>query len=877
MPSHKDKDRNEPDKLNTIATQRSSFPNHPPPRQHSIMGPIDVEKVLAELTLQEKIKLLSGHDTWSTSAIERLEIPAITTTDGPHGARGTSFFNGPPGMLTPSATAMGATFDRALMGAVGQMLGKETREKGCQVLLAPTVCLQRSPLIGRGFEAFGEDPWLSGTMAADYINGVQSESVACAIKHYAAHDQSSQSQEDSIWASERTLRELHLLPFQIAVMQANPWAVMTSYHKINGIHVAEHPWLIDQLLRNDLGWDGLVMSDWFGTYSTTEALNAGLDLEMPGPTRWRGQLLFWAVVSKKVKLSKLDAAVRNYLNLLNKVQPALEQPVEQSAAGDSPAKRALCRKVAAESIVLLKNEKGVLPLDPKRADKKYALIGPGAVYPAVSGGGSADLIPYYISKPLDALSEIVGAENVTTNVGCYGHLFTPCLSSGITVPGSDRKGYFVEYFMQEPDMGRQVKPLVTTTTQQAQMFFADNLPDGITEGYWVRVTTTYTAEATGPIRIGLCVAGKGRLYIDGMEKIDLFTSHPKKTLQTPMFDQYSMEVTTILDAVKDGKYEIMVLLHNGSLTPSVGALSSGGLRIGCCEHFDPAAKLAEAVELAQTVDYPIVIAGLNSDWESEAIDRKSLALAPQVDELIEAVIRANPHTIVVTQAGCPITLPWVDSAKTLVHAWYGGQETGNGIMDVLFGKVNPSGRLSVTFPKRLEDTPAFLSFGKQDKQLYYGEGVFIGHRYYETLKTPPLFYFGYGLSYTTFAYRDLQMPSSIDLATQPTFNVSVTLRNTGTRDGAEIVQVYVADLASSIQRPVKELKGYQKVFVAAGETVVVSVTLDKYALSFWSHDHEQWLAEKGTFETIIATSADPRDEVLRRRFELVENYLWSGK
>ena len=198
-------------------------------------------------------------------------------------------------------------------------------------------------------------------------------------------------------------------------------------------------------------------------------------------------------------------------------------------------------------------------------------------------------------------------------------------------------------------------------------------------------------------------------------------------------------------------------------------------------------------------------------------------------------------------------------------------------MDVLFGKVNPSGRLSVTFPKRLEDTPAFLSFGKQDKQLYYGEGVFIGHRYYEKLKTPPLFYFGYGLSYTTFAYRDLQMPSSIDLATQPTFNVSVTLQNTGTRDGAEIVQVYVADLASSIQRPVKELKGYQKVFVAAGETVVVSVTLDKYALSFWSHDHEQWLAEKGTFETIIATSAYPRDEVLRRRFELVENYLWSGK
>jgi beta-glucosidase len=315
---------------------------------------------------------------------------------------------------------MGATFDRALMRSVGRMLGRETREKGCQVLLAPTVCLQRSPLIGRGFEAFGEDPWLSGTLASDYVNGVQSERVACAIKHYAAHDQSTMSQEDSIWASERTLRELHLLPFQIAAKQANPWSVMTSYHKINGIHTAEHPWLINQVLREDWGWDGLVMSDWFGTYSTTEALEAGLDLEMPGPTRWRGQLLFWAVISKKVKQATLDVAVRNYLHLLNKVQPALEQPADQSTAGDSPEKRELCRKVAAESIVLLKNENGVLPLDAKLAGKKYALIGPGAVYPAVSGGGSSDLIPYYISKPLDALSEIVGTENVTANIGCYG-------------------------------------------------------------------------------------------------------------------------------------------------------------------------------------------------------------------------------------------------------------------------------------------------------------------------------------------------------------------------------------------------------------------------------------------------------------------------
>ncbi|KAJ6011685.1 hypothetical protein N7522_002040 [Penicillium canescens] len=841
----------------------------------AIMGIIDVDKVLAELTIHEKIKLLAGQDTWCTFAIERLNIPSIRTTDGPHGARGVSFFNGPPGMLLPSATAMGATFDRDLMAAVGKMLGRETREKGCQVLLAPTVCLQRSPLIGRGFEAFGEDPWLSGTLASDYINGVQSEGVACSIKHYAAHDQSTMSPEDSIWASERTLREVHLLPFQIAMTQANPWSLMTSYHRINGTHICEDPWIINQILRNDWGWNGLVMSDWFGTYSTAEALNAGMDLEMPGPTRWRGPLLLWSIVSKKVKEATLDVAVKNLLNLTNKVRPSLK-PVLSSTAGNSPEKGELCRKVAAESIVLLKNEKGILPLDTKLGGKTYALIGPGALYPAVSGGGSADLIPYYVSKPLDALKELVGAENVTATVGCYGHLFTPLLSSSVTVPGTDQEGYYLEYFMQEPDSTGITEPLAITTTTQAQMYFADNLPDGVTEGYWIRVSTTYTAEATCMIQLGLCVLGKGRLYVDGVEKIDLFTSQPEKTLQTPMFDQASMEVTTLVDAKKGQKYEIVVLLQNESLAAGVGALNAGGLRIGCCEHFDPVMKLSETVELARAVDYPIVIAGLNADWESEAMDRKSLALAREVDELIEAVIEANPNSIIVMQAGCPITLPWVVSAKTLLHAWYGGQETGNAIMDVLFGKINPSGRLSVTFPKRLEDTPAFLSFGKQDKMLHYGEGVFIGHRYYEKLQNSPLFYFGYGLSYTTFAYYDLKVPMEVDLASQDTFEVSVKVQNTGSRHGAEVVQVYVSDLKSSVQRPIKELKGYLKVHVPVDGTVDVSVTLDKYALSFWSQEHSKWLAEAGTFEIVIAKSADPQDEVLQQRFDLVADYLWLG-
>lgn len=313
---------------------------------------------------------------------------------------------------------MGATFDTDLMRSVGEMLASETIEKGCQVLLAPTVCLQRSPLLGRGFEAFGEDPILSGLMASEYIKGIQKHGVAVSIKHYAAHDQSSMSPEDNVVVSERTLRETSLLPFQLAVKHATPWSFMSSYHRINGVHTPEDPWLNNTILRQDWGWDGLIMSDWFGMFSTVESINAGLDLEMPGPTRWRGDLLFWALLSRKITQSTLDDRVRNILNLVNRVAPALAAPRNGTGEADTPEKRQLCRQVARGSIVLLKNDKHVLPLDPQ-AKQTYALIGPGALHPAYGGGGSADLAPYYLSKPCDAIRDVVGSDCLKTAIGCY--------------------------------------------------------------------------------------------------------------------------------------------------------------------------------------------------------------------------------------------------------------------------------------------------------------------------------------------------------------------------------------------------------------------------------------------------------------------------
>lgn len=321
----------------------------------------------------------------------------------------------PPAALLPSATAMGATFDTDLVHRVGGLLGIEARAKGAQVLLAPTVCLQRSPLLGRGFEAFGEDPVMSGMLAASYINGLQEQGVGAAIKHFAAHDQSPMSIEDSIRMSDRTLREVHMLPFQIAIKKSNPWAVMTAYHKINGVHASENTVILD-ILRKEWGWKGCVMSDWYGTYSTSEAINAGLDLEMPGPTRFRGQLLSWLVLSRKVTEKALDEAVRNVLGLVDRVN--LDGKSKEIRSNNNEESRKICRDVASQSIVLLKNDKKVLPLK-KDSKVTFGLIGDHWKNPAVSGGGSADLTPYYISTPFDSFFKTVGGENVRYEIGCY--------------------------------------------------------------------------------------------------------------------------------------------------------------------------------------------------------------------------------------------------------------------------------------------------------------------------------------------------------------------------------------------------------------------------------------------------------------------------
>ncbi|RTE83091.1 hypothetical protein BHE90_002344 [Fusarium euwallaceae] len=829
---------------------------------------LDVDALLKELTLDEKVELLAGQGASKTTGLPHKGIPSLLTSDGPHGIRGARSFGRVSSCMLPCATSMGATFNVDLIRQAGNLLGEEARFRGVHVLLAPTVCLQRSPLIGRGFEAFGEDPLLSGMLAAAYINGVQGQGVVACIKHFAAHDQSANSIEDNVCATERTLREVHLLPFQLAMRHSDPWTFMASYNKINGVHFSENPFLLKTILRDEWGFNGLVMSDWFGTYSTSESVNAGMDLEMPGPTLWRGKALSHAVNCRKVSHQALDDATRNVLTLINKVKAVEHMSTPES---DTQDQRALIQKIASEGIVLLKNDNKLLPLADFKG-KKFGLIGDHVKHPAICGGGSSEVEPYYSITPYNAIVEEVGEANVSYAPGCYTFRYSPFLQR-LACPGTDQFGWSVEIFGENPDENPNAEPVLTTVAEKPLIDVPENLT--LPRKYFVRARSIFTHQASKQFRFGFGVSGKGLLRVDGKVVIDQWTDQLPKTDSTPCYDRLCMEKFCTVD-VTDKTMLLEVVMVNENISGGVGTALTLAGRVGGFEPFDEDQGIRDAVELAKNVDIAVIVTGLSSDWEFEGSDRKDLRLPGRSDDLIQAVLEAKPNTIVVTQSGCPIEMPWESRATTLVHAWFGGQETGHGLTDIIFGKQNPSGRLSITFPKSIKHTPAYLTFSKADYDIMYGEGVFIGHRYYEMLDQDPLFWFGYGLSYSTFTYKDLEVLKQIPGGKDGSMTISLTVTNNGPYDGAEVIQVYIQDPESTLQRPIKELKAFTKVYLACAESRTVQVSLDRYSLSFWSQEWSKWKAEAGEYVVIIASSSDPKDEIMRASFHLSETYLWEG-
>ncbi|KEQ92584.1 glycoside hydrolase family 3 protein [Aureobasidium subglaciale EXF-2481] len=827
---------------------------------------LDIPDVLEQLTLEEKVSLLSGKDFWHTASIPRLGVPSIRLSDGPNGLRGTAFYDSTPAACLPCGTALGATFDVDLVRHAGQLLAAEARAKGVHVVLGPTINIQRGPLGGRGFESFSEDPVLSGLLAGHYCKGLEENGIIATPKHFVCNDQEHERKAVNCIVTERALREIYLLPFQLAISLARPRAIMTSYNKVNGRHVAESPDLIQGVLRDEWKWEGLVMSDWFGTYSTSSGVNGGVDLEMPGPGRWRGQALIHAVNSNKVKMSTVDDRVRA---VLTAVAHAQQSGVPEDGAEkqlDRPQDRTLLRDLASSSAVLLKNDDSILPLD---CSQRVAIIGPNAKIATYCGGGSAYLNAYRAVTPFEGITAASNAQ-VDFAQGVYAHQFLPLLGDHLRTP-EGRHGFLIRTY-NEPASIPDRRMLEQRVLHNSNLFFIDYEHPELEATWYAEVEGTFEPEENGIYDFGLCVQGTAELFIDGQSVV---RNVEDQRAGSSFLGNGTIEETGSTTLQAGRSYSITIQWGCSKTSklrkPSTVDFGKGGLRFGGCKRLDPIRAIQEAVKLASKSRQVILFAGLSGEWETEGQDRTSMNLPPFTDELISKVLDANSNTVIVTQSGTPISMPWIYKAKAVLHAWYGGNETGHGIADVLYGKVNPCAKLPLTFPRELRHNPTYLNNRSEGGRILYGEDVYVGYRYYDTMGVKPLFAFGHGLSYTTFAISELALQRSGDV-----LSVSCRLANVGPVAGAEVIQVYISpEFTPLVKRPHKELKAFAKKYLGSGEAVALDVEVDLVrATSFWEEKEARWCSQAGSYKIMVGTSSDK--VVLEKSVRVARTVTWTG-
>ncbi|KAK4959126.1 beta-glucosidase [Elasticomyces elasticus] len=842
------------------------------------MASIDVEKVLEQLTLDEKISLLAGTDFWHTAAIPKHGIPSLRTSDGPNGVRGTRVFNGVPAACFPCGTALGATWNQELLLEAGKLMGEEAKAKGAHILLGPCINMQRSPLGGRGFESISEDPVLAGLGAACLTKGIQSTGVAATIKHFVTNDQEHERTAVDSIVTERALREIYLLPFQIAVRDAYPKLFMTAYNKLNGTHVSENKRILGDYLRDELGWKGVIMSDWFGTYSTSDAINAGLDLEMPGPTRWRGGLLGHLVSSRKVPMHVLDERARNVLEVVNWCAKSGVKENQKEDKIDTPETAALLRRLAGESIVLCKNEGEVLPLS---KEKSILLIGPNAKTSVFCGGGSSSMAPYYAVSPWEGVeAKVRDKSKMSFAIGCYSHKELPLVSNQFKV-GSDegsKKGLVFRAYNEPSSEGSKRECADEIELDSSLAMFMDYENPKLKSKLWYATVEAYfTPEQSGEYEFGLCIYGGGHLYVNDKLVIDNATKQKQGSV---FYGCGSVEEKGVIALEKDKTYHIRLEFSSAPTSKLHGdgivRFGGGGFRIGGAWVLSMDDTIAEAARLAKDAEQVVICAGLNSDWEGEGSDRFDMKLPFRMDDLVTRVAGANPRTVVVMQTGTPVEMPWYSKVAGLLQAWYGGNETGNAIADALFGDLNPSGRSSLSWPKVLEDNPAFYNYRSEGGRVLYGEDVYVGYRHYETVKRELAIPFGYGLSYTSWELSDIQVSKDGGEELEAKLNVKVQAKNTGKVDGQQVVQVYVHQQTPAIRRPPRELKGFTKVAVKAGQAASVTVEVSlKYAASYWDEIRDAWAMEAGEYDVTVVDGSAKQDP-LRSTFTVEKTVWWNG-
>ena len=797
-----------------------------------------MEQLLNEMTLAEKASLLAGATTWHTAAIERLNLPAIQVSDGPNGVRGADDNLGETSVCFPVGVAMGATWNSDLIEQVGAALAAEVRVKGAHVLLAPTVNIHRTPLAGRNFECFAEDPYLSGAIAAAYINGLQKAGVAACLKHFVANDQEFERFSISSEVAERPLHEIYLEPFRLAVEKANPWTIMSSYNKVNGIYSSENDVLLGDILKEMWGYDGLVMSDWYGTYSD-QVPGGSLDLEMPGPARWMDPAKIVAAVENgDLDPAIVDDKVRRLLRLVERV--TADYPLPPRADGQ------LTRQVATEAIVLLKNEGDLLPLNPDKP-QTIAVIGENAQWAQIMGGGSSQVNPHYIVSPLAGIRQRVGEDvTVAYQIGAPIHRLPPLANLDWLTAVDGQQGLSLDYFHNLDLAGDPGHSGIVQKTELTWFGTVNPLVDPA--HFSLRLSGTLTPTESGDYQFHLWSIGRARLWVDGQVVVDHWEEAGDRQTTAAVSLTANQPVSLKIEYITapEGAWRIV--------------------RLGCVPP-RPADPMQAAVDLAARADVAIVVAGLTREWESEGFDRPDLRLVGQQDELIARVVAANPNTIVVLNVGSPVEMPWANAVPAIVQSWYGGQEAGNALASVLFGDVAPSGKLPTTFPMRLEDTPAFINYPGENGKVYYGEGLFVGYRYYDKKHLAPLFPFGHGLSYTTFAYDNLRLNGD-KFTTGDEILVSVDVTNTGQRAGQEVVQVYVRDDESRLVRPWQELKAFAKIHLEPGETKTITLALTEQSLSYYEPLLHNWNSETGTFTIAVGSSS--------RDIRLTTQLAWEG-
>ena len=654
-----------------------------------------INDLIRQLTLEEKVALIRGRDFWNTEAVERLGIPSICMTDGPHGVRLQAtdagindFHNTLKATCFPAQCAVAASWDTRLVRKMGEAIGQECQALGVHVILGPGANIKRTPLCGRNFEYYAEDPVLTGELGAAFVRGVQSQGVGTSVKHYVCNNQEFERMTISAEVDERTLRETYLAGFERIVVESEPWTVMAAYNRVNGTFVCESHYLLTDILKEEWNFQGLVVSDWGAVYARDKALAAGLDLEMPGYEGLNDSKIIDRVRAGQLDETVLDEAVRRILRIVFMAIGGKQEGV----TFDPEVHHALARRMAAESMVLLKNEDGILPLD--QQPKSLAVIGRFARSPRYQGEGSSRINPTQLDTAYAEISKILGD-------------------------------------------------------------------------------------------------GTELMYADGYSDAD----------------------------EPDGEL------------------------------------IREAVQMAGAAEVAVVFAGLPAAYESEGFDRSHLDMPPSHNELIEAVCRAQPNTVVVLSNGSAVTMPWLRGPKAILEGWVTGQASGGAVADLLFGLVNPSGKLPETFPVRLEDTPAYLNFPGEEDKVRYGEGLFVGYKYYEKKKVKPLFPFGFGLSYTTFEYSGLKLSHST-LTDKDTLQVALKVKNTGNVAGKEVVQLYVRDVESRLVRPEKELKAFAKVALEPGEEKQVRFGLSGRDFAYYDSARKTWYIESGTFEILVGSSSD---------------------